>query len=456
MRRTKSLLRARVNGNLALRFSGDGLTSFAGLEVFRWFVCRLGFADRLRKHLRGVDPSGDFGSVELVKLVIALMVIGATRLRHVAYVASDPLVKRFCGLTDLPSARTLSRWLSRCTSEVQEALLQVNAEVIAATVTALGLRRLTLDVDGSVLSTGLTVEWAQRGYNPHDRKAPSYYPITAHLAQTTQVVRVKNRPGNVHDGKASLPFLRNLFDQLEATIAPGTVLEFRFDGAFFRDDVLSYVERRAEYAMKVPMYTWIGIKSLIGSQRKWIVIAPGLEAFETNHRLACWDRELRIAVYRKRVAHESPKNFQLDLFDPSDGHWEYSAIATNKAIGLRALWDFMCGRGSHEKTLAELKSGYAFDAIPTRNYAANSAWQILCALAHNLVAAFQVETGAAHRRLNAKRSPIVLLKRIATLRFEVFGRAGQLQTPNGRATLTLGRDARRPFERLHTALGDVA
>ena len=36
----------------------------------------------------------------------------------------------------------------------------------------------------------------------------------AHLAETTHILRVKNRSGNVHDGKAGLPFLRDLWAQL--------------------------------------------------------------------------------------------------------------------------------------------------------------------------------------------------------------------------------------------------
>ena len=54
------------------------------------------------------------------------------------------------------------------------------------------------------------VERARRGYNPHRRKVPSYYPITAHLAETTHVLRVRNRSGNVHDSKGSVGFLREL------------------------------------------------------------------------------------------------------------------------------------------------------------------------------------------------------------------------------------------------------
>lgn len=33
---------------------------------------------------------------------------------------------------------------------------------------------------------------------------------------------------------------------------------------------------------------------------------------------------------RRRVSHVTAKNFQLDLFDPDDGDYEYSAVTTNK------------------------------------------------------------------------------------------------------------------------------
>jgi hypothetical protein len=42
-------------------------------------------------------------------------------------------------------------------------------------------------------------------------------------------------------------------------------------------------------------------------------------------------------IYRKHVQHESPKNFQLDLFTPDDGHFEYYAVATNLPLSLPAL-----------------------------------------------------------------------------------------------------------------------
>ena len=55
--------------------------------------------------------------------------------------------------------------------------------------------RLTVDVDATVLRTGVRVAGAARGFNPHHPKDKSYYPLTAMLAQTGQILRVQNRPG---------------------------------------------------------------------------------------------------------------------------------------------------------------------------------------------------------------------------------------------------------------------
>ena len=95
--------------------------------------------------------------------------------------------------------------------------------------------------------------------------------------------------------------------------------------------------------------------------------------------------------------HATRKNYQLDLFDPDNGTWEYSAVATNLPFDTRTLWRFMGGRGMHEKAIGELKTGLAFDTIPTDDYQANSVWQQIVLLAHNLLTNFQIESGLIAR-----------------------------------------------------------
>ena len=165
-----------------------------------------------------------------------------------------------------------------------------------------------------------------------------------------------------------------------------------------------------------------------------------------------------MAIYRKRVRHQTRKNYQLDLFDPDDGYYEYSAILSNKALSGRNLWYFMCGRGAHEKAYAELKSGFAFATVPTYCYQANSAWQVFSILAFNLSHAFQAAAGAETRSLNRKRTALRKFVSISTLRFKCINRAGLITRPQGRATLDVGTSpkVRDYFIKTEQALQKVA
>lgn len=459
VRRRKSDLTARVNGNLQLHFSDVTLTSYAGLELFAQYLRQSDFNATVRGAFAGTTRWGDYGLVAMVRLLIGLMILGGRRVRHVAYLCDDVVYRRFVGLRVIPSVRTVSRWLKGFTMHTVGRLQALNAAVVARVLPVGALRTLTVDVDGTIVSTGLQVERAFRGFNPHHRKVPSYYPILAHLAETTHVLRLKNRSGDVHDGKASLPFLRELWPQLAALVTRGDHVQFRMDGAFFREDVLRWLAARgAGYAIKVPFYQWLDLQGIIRQQETWRRVAPEVTGFTLPLAVTPWQTTLTVAIYRKRVHHRSPKNYQLDLFDPNDGHYEYSAVASNLGFTTRALWHFMCGRGGQEKTIGQLKGGLALHSIPTNAYAANSAWQQLVVLAHNLLTNFQIETGAVCRPLSRKRTVCPLLQSVQTLRFVLFHRAALLVRPQGAPVLRLTDNAetKKTFTRIEKALAQAA
>ena len=61
------------------------------------------------------------------------------------------MILRLAGLKRLPTPRTLGRWLRRFRIEHVNRLLRVNDELVADAIRQAGLRRLTLDVDGTVI-----------------------------------------------------------------------------------------------------------------------------------------------------------------------------------------------------------------------------------------------------------------------------------------------------------------
>lgn len=231
------------------------------------------------------------------------------------------------------------------------------------------------------------------------------------------------------------------------------------DGAFFRQDVLQWLTARAAgYAIKVPFYRWLDLQQYIRAKPTWRPVAPGITGFVVPAAATPWGRPVWVAIYRKHVHHRATKNYQLDLFDPNDGHYEYSAVTSNLDLTLANLWRFACGRGNHEKTIAQLKTGLAFHTVPTRPDAANSAWQQLVVLVHNLLTNFQIETGATRRAPTRKRTVLPVLQTIQTLRFVLFNRAAQIVRPGGvlRLRLTDNAATRQTFTRIRNALPKVA
>jgi len=436
MRLSVETLRQVVKRDLPIAFVPQQLTSYGGLELLRRYLRRLELPCRLQRVC--AELGGDYRGARLGLLLMALWYVGARRPEHVQYLVGDPLVHRFAGLARIPTARTLSNWLRRFTQDTLRPLAQLNRELVLDALARLAVPRLTLDVDGTVVRTGATVAWAFRGFNPHHRKDPSYYPLLAHIAQTGHILQLKNRPGNVHDSKQATAFLRDVIDSLRDRLGRGVPLEFRMDAAFFQREVLRLLAARGcAYAIKVGYWSWLPLKQLAAERRHWQPLAPGVTGFEHQLVIPQWKLRLRVMIYRKHVRHESPKNFQLDLFTPDDGHFEYSAVATNMALGLPALYAFIGGRGAQEKTIAELKGEFALDVVPTRHYGANCAWQQLSVLAYNLVRSFQLDTIAPPRRRSRKRTYSYVLRSMRTLRFLVVARAGRLTRIGGRNVLRL-------------------
>ncbi len=436
MRLSRADFHSACKGFFKIEFASQDITAFGGLELIGRYFRLIKLHRRVQSVFARYSMDGDYRAIDMILVIVVLILVGGRRLDHLNYLCEDPLVKRFCGLLRLPRERSVARWLKRFTHKTLEALVELNSEIVCETILKERLGRLTLDIDGSVITTGASVAWAFRGFNPHHRKDPSYYPILAHLAQTGQILRVKNRPGNVHDSKGAVAFVRDLIEDVRRRLGRSLPLEFRMDGAFFQREMIELLERKeARYAIKVPFFKWLGLLALIRERQHWQALREGMGCFELSLNVAAWEKTLRVVVYRKPVHHETKKNYQLDLFDPDDGYFEYCAVSTNLTLSAGALWDFMAGRGAQEKTFAELKGEWALDVVPTHHYGANSAWQQISILGHNLLRNFQLHTLATPKPRSRKRTFRFFLQSLKTIRFKLIHQPARLVEPQGYSVL---------------------
>ena len=446
MRLRKHETHDRINGNLKIEFAEQQVSSYSGLELFKRYFRIIRLNTSIRRAFRDHEFKGDYSVVDYVLVFMALWTTGGRRLRHVAFLCDDPLVKRLCGLKNLPGDRSISRWLKQFTNDSLQALVSLNSEIVEGKLRELNLPRITLDFDGTVLSTGNKVAWAFRGYNPHKRFAKSYYPLMCHIAQTGHFLQVRNRPGDIHDSTGALVIIRDCIAQVKKLL-PGVIVEVRLDAAFFNKDIVAYLNRaKVEYVVKMPMWKWTGIRDEINATKYWHHATSELSWVKKSVSLKKWGDSFEVICFRKKIS-EKPGGtvgHQHDLFSPDDGIYEYFVLYTNKTIRPENLVEFYNGRCAMEHQLGEIKGEFGFDVIPTNHYQANSAHQLISALAYNLVRNFQIDTQITKSRAKtSKRTNIFEFESFKTIRFELIAAAGRILNVGGAKILRLNQNIAR-------------
>jgi hypothetical protein len=216
MKYSKAEVHRKTHGLPALRFEDSQMTSFSGLILLQALFTRLGLKERLRRCFSHLTVSPIFGHATLVLCLVLHLMLGYRRLRDISYYSDDPLVMRTLGLRRLPDVATLSRGLARADAESVKRLQGLVREGVVTRLVALGLSRVTLDFDGSVIrhreigrghrsrvqpqeEPGLHGRNASGRYRKKGQR--SYYPLFCTAAQTGQVLNVLHRSGNVHDSR---------------------------------------------------------------------------------------------------------------------------------------------------------------------------------------------------------------------------------------------------------------
>jgi hypothetical protein len=433
----------------ALSFEDQQLTSFSGLIIFQALFARLQLKRRLSGCFAHLRVAPIFGHGTMVLLLIVHLLLGYRELRDIRYYQDDPLVRRILGLTRLPDASTISRALASTDARSAEQLRGLSRCLVLDRLACLELRRITVDFDGSVLSTGRFAEGAAVGFNRKKKGQRSYYPLFCTLAQTGQILDVWHRPGNVHDSNGAKGFILGCIRQIRA-VAPRAIIETRMDSAFFSDEIVQMLEAEGvEYSISVPFERFAKLKRLAERRRNWRRHNARIAYFERQWKPDTWQQRARFIFVRQRNKVQSKEPVQLDLFTPFVWGYDFKVMVTNKRIGAGKLLAFHNGRGAQEGVFAELKTDSCLGYVPTRTLAGNQIYLLSAVLAHNLSRELQMQTTPMPRLTTAKRTSLWAFERLDTLRRKLIQRAGRLTRPQGKLTLTLSTNTTVRNELLH-------
>lgn len=422
-----------------IRFAEQDMTSYGGLVVLDVLLRALDVHSRIDRAVGHIKSAGAYAASRIVLLLVVHLFIGNRRLRDIDLYKNDALVKRVLELKRLPDTATVSRRLTEFDEQSVLGLRQVLRDIVAGRAIAASPRRLTLDIDGSVISTNARgIEGTAIGYNPKKKGARSYYPLFGSIAQTGQVFDLLHRSGNCHDSVGALEFILDSAKHLRNAGFRG-VLEVRMDGAHYSDATCAALDDAAiEFSVSVPFERIAQLKAVVEERVLWHRIDDDWSYFEWVWRPSkASKRSYRTIIYRHRVLDPRKGPIQLDLFVPIERNFEFKVVMTNKRIAPAALLSFHNGRGSQEATFAEAKSALALGYLPSRRQVGNQVYMLCNLVALALGRELQMRSAPPRTLVNTPtRACLWALERISTLRRIVIQRAAQLTRPQGRLVLT--------------------
>jgi hypothetical protein len=458
MRSSKAQILSRVHTVPVVRFTDQTLTSASGLVLFQVLFDRLDLRCRIRLACRHVCGFGDFKLPELFLTLVIHIILGYRELDDVKFYNDDPLVLRVLGLRRLPSTATLSRRLRSVDMGTIANLQELNRAQILDRLASEKLRRVTLDFDGSVISTRRHAEGVAVGFNRKRKGERSYYPLLCTVAQTGQIFDALPRSGNVHDSNGSAEFITSSVMAVDKRM-PGCVIESRLDSAFFSENTALLLEElQAEYTISVPFERLPELKGMIEQRKRWRRIDANWSCFETAWKPKSWASTMRFVFVRQRSPQRQSGPLQLDLFEPQSREFAYKVIMTNKQCSAKLVMLFHHGRGSQEGIIGEAKESAMMDYVPTRSWAGNQFYMLAAIVAHNMTRELQMRTTPRRQTADPKRAALWLFEKLETVRNRTIRRAGRLHRPDGMLTLTMSRNeaVQADYDRIMTGLGWAA
>jgi hypothetical protein len=450
MKHSKAAIRGKARPTLEVRFEPQNLTSYSGLILFQHFFSLIGIKERLWSCFRHLKVSPIYSHHVMLMLLIVHLIIGHRRLRDIDYYRDDEMVKRLLGLKRLPDASTISRSLGSTDKVSVEKVRVVSRNLVIERLSREGLARVTLDFDGSVLTTGRHAEGTAVGFNKKKKGARSYYPLFCTVAQTDQILDVHHRPGNVHDSNGADAFIAHCLKCMRSAL-PKIKIETRIDSAFFNETIAEELDgSSAEFTISVPFERFTELKGMIEGRKRWRLLNGELSFFETRWKPKSWSAPYRFIFIRKQVRRQDKAPIQLDLFKPTVYGYEFKVIVTNKSGSPRRIVAFHEGRGSQEGIFAELKSHCQMDYIPVTTRVGNQLYMFAGILAHNLTRELQMLLTPRTRGTTAKRAALWCFREMETLRRTIIQRAGRIIRPAGRWILSLNANEKFENELLHS------
>src|SRR5579859_5302099 len=235
-----------------------------------------------------------------------------------------------------------------------------------------GEDRLVVDIDSFVGEVyGYEKQGAGYGYT----RKRGYHPILASRADTGEVIHIRCRKGSANTQRGASRFVDELLARVRRAGHDGQVV-LRADSGFENHELMRRLDDRG-VQFSVGVKQTKTIKALIAEipDDGWTPVEDYPETGEAQVAETVF-KGWRLIVRRTRLS--DPK--QLELWPD----WRHHAFATNRTCPPALVADIdHRHHATIEQVIRDLKD-QALAHFPTGKFAANMAWTVIAAIAHNL------------------------------------------------------------------------
>ncbi len=269
---------------------------------------------------------------------------------------------------------TLGTFLRAFTFGHVRQLDRVLGELLARAWTAgagPGAQRLVIDVDSFIREVhGSQKQGASSGYT----KKLGYHPLLATRAGSGEVLHVRFRAGKANTQRGVIRFVDELLARVSRTGATGEIL-LRADSGFHNAKLRARLAANGVlYSIGVRQTTAIAAAIALIPEAAWVPLVDYPKTGEAQIAETTTANGERLIVRRVRTL-----GVQAQLFET----WRHFAALTNRTEPLALVEAEHRDHATVELDIRDLLD-QALAHAPSGQFAANAAWTVIAAIAHNL------------------------------------------------------------------------
>ena len=348
---------------------------------------------------------------------------GANRFEHGEVTRHDPVLRGLFGFARMANFKAVMRLFRKFSHGTNT---QVFGNLYRWWFEQLGLDRLTLDLDSTVMTRYGQQEGAKRGYNAQKPGRPSHHPLLAFVSDARMIANCWLRPGDTHTANNAENFLHTTLEHL----GNKQVALVRADSGFSSQGFLETLEnKRLHYIVALRLNQ--PLQRALVDACAWWTLDEGIELCSFYYQAPSWSTARRVIGIRQHLAqreHAKGKTLSLFAHDPIQGQYRYAALVTDQRLPDAEVWRVYRGRADCENRIKELKYDFAADSFCLNDFWATEACLNTVMMAYNLMSLFR---HAALKSLSPKMASKDVQHTLKTLRYKLFAKAGYL-THEGR------------------------